>query len=336
MILLIYGDDTFRAQERVNEMRDAFRNKFDVTGMNLSQFPADDQTKILPEEVFGAVCSMPFLSAKRMVVVRDLLMSVRKDTEKAWAEGFKRVPESTILLLWETDEPKATEKTGLFKQLKDMAEAHLYSYPQLAGAALTKWIGDRAKMHGAGIAPDAVRELIERVGPDLWQMNSEIGKLAAYAIPALSSLPKGSVGAVIKAAMVRDLVRPAFEGQIFGLIDAISRREPREALRLLENERQAGANNHYLLSMLMRQVRLLLAARSLLDEQPRITTGEAAEALGAHAFVAGKVLAQARAFSFADLRGTHDLLYRYDVGLKSGRIDVGLATDLVVVDLLKT
>lgn len=325
MILVIYGDDSFRVQERVQAMREAFLKKHDPSGINLSVFPAEGQSAVVPGEALQAACSLPFLAPKRMVIVRGAIAGMKKDPEKLWLEGVKRVPESTILIFWETAEPAAVEKTALFKQLNGAADVHLYPYPQLDGSALAKWIAERAGLFGASIAPEAVRALMERVGADLWQLNGELGKLAGLA----GTNP-------ITAVMVRDLVRASFEGQIFELIDSISKREPREALRLLEQERQAGSDDFYLLSMLARQVRLLLGARALLDENPRASGAEAAAALGAHAFVAGKVLAQARSFTMEDLRRTHALLYAYDAGLKSGKIGAELAVDLVTLDLLRT
>ncbi len=324
MVIVVYGDDGFRVRERVREMREAFVKKFDPTGLNVSVFPADDQAAVTPGAVLQAAGSLPFLAPKRLVIVREAIAGLRKEAERAWIDGVGRVPDSSILIFWETADAGAVEKSALFKRLKETADMHVYPFPTLQGAALAEWIAQRAGLHGAKIEPDAVRALMERVGSDLWQLDGELGKLAGFA-----------VGAPITAAMVRELVRASFEGQIFALVDAISRREPHEALKLLEQERQAGSDDFYLLSMLARQVRLLIGVRALLDERGRATPAEAAEALGCAPFVAGKALAQARGFTIDDLHRTHDLLYAYDVALKSGRLDAALAVDLVALDLLR-
>jgi len=159
---------------------------------------------------------------------------------------------------------------------------------------------------------------------DVWQMDSEIQKLVAYA-----------QGEQITSKMVEDLVHANFEGKIFDLIDAISQQKSKRAIQLLKEERLSGANDHYLLTMLGRQVRILLGARSLLDEDPRATKQELAQAMKVHPFVAQKALHQAKGFTMEKLKRAHSQLFTYDIHLKTGRIQPDLAVDLTTVELMK-
>lgn len=319
MILCVYGD-AFRVRERVKELKDAFRAKHDPTGLNFTQFPSDGQ-KVNPSEVLQSALASPFLGARRMVIVRDAVAGAKKEAEKSWA-GAERVPESTVLVFVDAADTAAVEKTALFKILSTFG-AKMEPLTSPSGAELAKWIIRRAVALGVGISADAAQELALRTGGDLWQTDAELNKLAAFA---------GS--ATITSLMVTEMVRPAFEGQMFALMDAVSQKRTREALRMLEEERQAGSADFYLLSMLQRQIRLLFSARLLLDDDPRATSPQAAEVLGAAPFVAGKVLSQARGFSSQTLREAHTLTYSFDVGSKSGRIDAGLAVDLLFAKLL--
>lgn len=319
MILCVYGD-AFRVRERVKELKDAFRAKHDPTGLNFTQFPADGQ-KPNPSEALQSALASPFLGARRMVVVRDALAGSKKEAEKAWA-GAERVPESTVLVFADPADPAAVEKTALFKALQGFG-AKMEPLPSPSGAELAKWLVRRASVLSVGISADAAQDLALRTGTDLWQADTELQKLAAYA------------GArTITSAMVADMVRPAFEGQMFALMDMVSQKRSREALRMLEEERQAGSADFYLLSMLQRQVRLLFSARLLLDDDPRASGPQAAETLGAAPFVAGKVLSQARGFTTQTLREAQALAYAFDVGAKSGRVEAGLAVDLLFAKLL--
>lgn len=323
MHIFVYGDDGFRVQEKVRQLTKAFREKFDQTGLNLVEFPGKKKVVELGE-VMGAVHSLPFLGQKRMVVIRDLIDSTKKPEMGVWVDGFKRVPESTIVVFWESTEPKALEKKPLFKELAVLAEVHKYVFPQLLGAELTRWAETRLKEHGGTIEASALRALVERVGGDLWQMDNEIGKLVAYAS-----------GKPITTVMVDELVHASFEGKIFQLIDAVSQRRPADAIRLLQEERWSGANDHYLLTMLGRQVRILLGARAMLDENPRASSQELADTLMIHPFVAQKALTQARGFTLEHLKAVHDLLFEFDVAMKSGGIDADLAVDLTTVKLAR-
>ncbi|TAK04245.1 DNA polymerase III subunit delta [Patescibacteria group bacterium] len=316
MLIIVYGDDSFRVQEKVRQLTDAFKKKFDPTGMNLASFGE----KADVGEVMQAVRSMPFMGEKRMVVIRDLVSKSKKGDEDAWV-GLKATPDSTIVVLWESDDAKALEKKALFKSLKDAAELHLYPFPVLEGPALTKWITERITSQGGKIAPAAATEIASRVSGDLWQADGEIRKLTAFAS-----------GREITADDVRELVRPSFEGEIFAFIDAVSQRNGKEAFRLLAQERSAGSEDHYLLAMLARQVRILLGVRAMMDEDVRVAKDAIATELALHPFVAQKAMAAARRFTLSELMAAHDALFEREVGVKSG-MDPETAVDLMTVQM---
>jgi len=323
MLILVYGDDSFRVQEKVKELQAAFQKKFDPTGLNFATFQADAK----PGEILQAVGSLPFMSQKRMVVIRDLISTTKKDGEGTWS-SLAKTPESSIVVLWETAEPKAIEKKSFFQTVKNGADVHAYPFPVLDGSVLIRWMTDRVKLRGGTIAADAARELCDRVGGDLWQMDNEIAKLISYAW-------RGSGTPPITKEMIEELVRASFEGEIFALIDAVSRKQAAQAVKLLRQERWSGASDFSIFGMLARQVRILIGARALLDEDPRVSPQRFADEMGVHPFVAQKALDQARKFSLDDLRATHDLMFKYDAGMKSGYIDAEMAVDLVVAALVR-
>ena len=324
MTIFVYGDDTFRVAEKVAEMKAAFLKKFDPTGLNLSVFPKEGTEEIKKEDLQQAIRSTPFLSTRRMVIIQDLVSETTKAEEGDWAEILEKTPDFTIVLLWERTEPKMLEKKALFKRLKGASDVHYYPFPSLEGAELSNWILARIKALGGLILPAALQMLMGRVGSDLWQMHGEIQKLVAFAN-----------GVSITEKMVEQLVRASFEGEIFVLIDAVSRKRPAEALKLLEQERLSGANEFYLLTMLARQVRILLGIRALLDQDSRISAQEVAAALELHPFVVGKALVQARGFTSEALKEVHHLLFQFDRNAKTSRMDAGLAVDFVTIELSK-
>ncbi len=78
----------------------------------------------------------------------------------------------------------------------------------------------------------------------------------------------------------------------------------------------------------MRQYRLLLLAREMLGE--RASEADIAAALNMKPYSAGKICAQARHFSLADLEGIYRRLLDYDVEIKTGRIEATVALDTLV------
>ncbi len=319
MLIFVYGEDSFRAQEKVQVMKDTFALKFDSSGMNLAEFASN----VSYGEAMQSIKSPPFLGEKRMVVIKDLLCGLKADGLKQWQEGLSSVPDSTIVILWESMEPGKLEKNKLFKAFKNEAKVHTYPFPVLIGSELSKWVTTRAQELGASFDRAALTSLVERVGSDLWQMNNEVLKLVAYA-----------GGEIITREMVDSMVRASFEDQIFQLVDAVAQKKTTEAIRLLDEERMSGASDHYIFSMLLRQVRILLGVRSMIDTNPRVGKQEVASALKLHPFVAQKSLGQAKQFKLDDLNNTFDLLFALDHGSKTGKVDVEMAVDLVVARML--
>lgn len=323
MIILVYGDDSFRVQEKVTELKTAFSKKFDLSGYNLTLFPDPKTGKNDPVEAIRSAQASPFLAEKRMVVARDLVASSKKEKNE-WLENLNKIPASTIFVLWETLEPKELEKKPLFKKLKDLAEVHFYPFPKLEGTALSKWVTGRIAERGGTATPEALRALLERASDNLWQLDGEIQKLVAYA----DSEP-------ITEEMVKKLVRATFDSQIFALMDALSARRSSEVIKLLEEERASGATDGYIFSMLLRQIRILLGTRLILEHNPRATKDQIATELDIHPFVASKALPQAKAFLVNHLKQIYELLYQLDLGTKSGKYPDKLAVDLAVVGLLR-
>lgn len=321
MLIFIYGDDSFRVREKVREMRARFTEKFDPTGMNLAEFSEKPQIGA----VMQSVQSPAFLGEKRMTIIRDLLVATKKADAKDWVEGFEKTPTANIVIFWETGEPKKVEAGEIFKAFKKSADVHLYPFPELTSNELNRWILDRAKSYKMVFEPAALSELALRVGPDLWRMDNELQKLQALTLDMNTSISK---------AIVADNIHATFEDKIFDFVDAVSRKDMKSAIRLLEEERLAGAADHQLLAMLTRQVRILLGARAMIEENPRTTKDELASAMTIHPFVAQKSLQQAKSFTLQQLKSAHNALYSYDLGLKTGKIDAGLAVDLTVANFL--
>jgi len=322
MVILVYGDDSFRVQEKVVELRTAFTKKFDPTGLNLAVFPDAKTGKMDPAEAIRSAMSFPFLAERRMVITKDMIANSKKDTD--WVDNLDKVPTSTILILWETLEPKELEKKPLFKKLQKISEIHFYPFPKLEGVNLSKWASQRIVSYNGTIAPEALRALVERAGEDLWQLDGEIQKLIAYVD-----------GQQITKDIVDKMVKASFDSNIFALMDAISGHQAAQVLKLLEEERASGAADGYIFSMLLRQIRILLSVRLCMDENPRANQNEISGILDLHPFVVGKAIQQARNLTTDKLRHVHDLLYTFDTGMKSGRYTDKISVDLAVVELLK-
>lgn len=318
MIIVVYGDD-FRTREKVHELREAFEKKIDPTGLNLSVY-TDSSLRTMPGDMIQAATSFPFLAPKRFVLVRDVLGNAKKDEAELWETAFPRIPDTTILVFWETGNPETLLKKPILASLKQEKDVHVYPLPGLEGRELDNWIAERLRTRKTEPVKELTRLIAERTGGNLWE--------AAQAIDVLSSYGNGKP---VSIEVAEKLVRPSpGEGAIFALMDAFAARSSADAMKKLIEERFAGTDDFQLFAMIARQVRLLLGAHSLLEEHPHASQGEAAQALGVSPFPASKALQQAKKFTKEELIHIHDLLFRLDLEMKSGGADAELSVDLLL------
>ena len=322
MLIFVYGDDGARVTEKVREMRARFLDKFDASGMNLVEFPVAGSSDLPFGEIIQAIQSAPFLSEKRMVIVRGLLDGTKKPEQQKWIDALHHVPASTIVILAEDMEAKNVEKHGIFVAVKDVAEMHKYAQEKLTGVALTKWITDRAAALGATVDGRTADLLVARVGDDVWRLGGEVDKLAAYANGAIT------------VEMIDLLVTRDSGSNIFGLVDAVAGRDVKTALRLLGDERGAGSADLYIMAMLARQLRLLLQVKHLVAERENVDKDTVAKALALHPFVAQKTLAQAGKYTLPSLVDLHTMITQFDRDAKRGKVDPTVAIDRLVAEMV--
>jgi DNA polymerase-3 subunit delta len=119
---------------------------------------------------------------------------------------------------------------------------------------------------------------------------------------------------------------------VFDFVDALSSGNGKSAQhllhRLLETE-----DLFALWGMVVRQFRLLIQAREILDG--RGNKDDVARALGVHPFVAEKTTGQAARFSIESLESIYRKLLKIDEGVKTSQLTLELALDMLVVELTR-
>lgn len=176
---------------------------------------------------------------------------------------------------------------------------------------LLAFVRREAKRIGAKIESEAAETLVERVGPQLLRLRSEIEKAALLA-GAGQSITRAHVG-----VGVADLA----EEPIWDLTDAIGEGRSADAVRVLANLLAAGAAPPVVLGALASQLRKLLRAR---------TGGK----LAGHPFAVRKLESHARRFPAARLLAGLHAIHETDEALKGqGALAPDLALERLVLNL---
>lgn len=319
MIIFLYGPDTFRSRNKLNEFKNKFIKEIDGSGLNIQIL---NGAQLEFNALKNAVLAAPFLVKKRMVIVEGLLQNSLDDSWQKNTMELLQDPKTndTIVIFWEGAIPAAKSRTKLFTFLKK--QKYAYAFDALKPEQLGVWYNKLLADCAATMEPRALKRLMHIVGNDLWLAKTEIEKLSAYC-----------KGKTITLADVEELSTDRLEDNIFAVTDSIGQKDFTSALRLIEQQIKLGTKEIELLGKFRWQLRNLLLAKGLLEERGRsITSWQLAEALGFHPYVAKKVMAQARNFQLGQLKRLYARLYDIDYKLKTGQTMPALLLELFCVN----
>ncbi|TFG45644.1 MAG: DNA polymerase III subunit delta, partial [Dehalococcoidia bacterium] len=186
---------------------------------------------------------------------------------------------------------------------------------------LKEWIGRRVMDAKGHITPPAINLLVQYIGADLWTAAAEVEKLTLYA----GDRP-------ITEADVKALVGNAQEASIFSLVDGIFEQRLKDATEALESLKSGGVSSGYILSMIARQLRLVIQLKDLKNRGGK--DFDIRQRLGlTNDFVWRKTLDQVGRFPIARFKDIYRRLLEADVAIKTGRLDDVTAIDLLVAEL---
>ena len=309
-ILLLHGNDAVAIRERLQ----ALQARLDPSSvdMNLSRL---DGRGLSLDDLNTAVNAMPFLSPLRLVILTNPGAVPREKL----TDLLDKAPETTLLAMVAEEALKAGHWLVKWTaQAGPRAEVRLYAMPRLW--ELPAWIVKEAIKQGGQIEQSAAARLAEMVGEDTRIAAQEITKLLTYANYA-RAVTLEDVGRVSAASA---------GGNIFALVDALGNKNGKAAQQVLHHLLEEG-DPFDLWFMVIRQFRLLLLAREIIDRRGRVA--DIQKALGLHDFVAKKVSGQAQNFTLPALEAIYRQLLDIDEGIKTGQLTIELALDLLVVEL---
>jgi DNA polymerase III subunit delta len=317
-IYLLYGNDEFAIARKLKDFESDFSDPT-TADMNIARLDARSMSE---DELGNALNAMPFLAKRRLVLLTNLSSKYNNPQARKKFLGFiENTSETARLVLYESVEPKEAEKHWLVKwaeKNEKSVQTRAFMLPRLRDMA--GWIINETKNQDGKIEPRAADMLKEMTGVDTRQAGMEIAKLLAYVNWARP----------INSQDVEAVCVVTSEQSVFDFVDALANGNGKSAQhllhRLLETEEEFS-----LWGMVVRQFRLLIQAREILDG--RGNKDDVARALGIHPFVAEKAAQQAARFSIESLETIYHQLLSIDERVKTSQVTLDLAMDTLVVEL---
>lgn len=313
MIFFYYGENSWLARQKIRAIKKKFQTEIDKSGHNILNI---DGENIGANDFFEAVSTGGFLASKKLIVVKNIFDNKKL---KLWQDALlnflsqqKDSPEENYVIFWQTEKPDV--RTKLYKALKKFR--FVEEFKNYNNNELVTWLKKQAQARNKKIDTETANLLISYVGSDLWPLSQEIEKLINFCSDNITSED------------VKNIVVAKIDDNIFALVDALGQQNKALALKLLEDKFDNGTNAQYILSMVVRQYRLLIKAKAL-SKQANYA-GALAQALKLSPWLAEKAFTQSQLYSMEQLKIIYSELLELDQQLKSsGASDKLLFTKLV-------
>jgi DNA polymerase III delta subunit len=348
MIIFIYGQDSFSGQEKVRELKQKFLTEIDVHGNSLVF--ADGMTLTLAK-LNELIATDSLFVKKRMLIVENIFVNKDKELFAPLVKYLQEKAESSTIMIFvdyniirQEQKGKVSilqrDATGNEKALnKEQKELYNFLSKQkfvqhfgpLPGPELTTWVKNHCQRQNAKITYQAIQLLISLTGDNLWMLNNEIEKLVHY---KFGQRPK-EIGeddpVIIEPGDVDSMVNGDLDENIFALTDALGSKNKAQAVKLLSEQIRSGMVDYYLISMLIRQFKILLQVRQCIDNG--MTSRQITDELPHHPYVVRKSIDQARNFKLQSLKVIFAALVKVDYNLKNSKLPAETMLDLLVAKM---
>ena len=309
-LFLLYGQEQYLLEKNMEKIIQTYLQQEEMD-LNLEVLES------LPKDIFELLnkCeTLPFMAEYRVVVLKNTGIFESKDKAalELLTEKIAKLPESTVLIIWEA---MVDKRKKLFKLFQDRGCAAEQNY--LNEEQLIQFLGKWFYRYRLRIKASAVKLLLQRAGMELSSLLNECEKLAALAEE------------VVTDEMVTAIVPERLESKVFQLTDALGRKDRQAAMENYQVMLQNRESVTGILFMIGRQIRQISQTKILLEK--RTPAAEIAKLLGVQPFVLNKLTAQAKLFRMEELSRLLRELVQLEWDYKSGRADLETGIALLIV-----
>lgn len=319
-LYFMYGTQSFFMEDLVQSVIKHTVGAQDDT--NIITFSLQDtllDTAIEEAETF------PFFGGKKVVIIKDFSLVTSQKQEGKLDHDLGRLaqyieqPSPNAVLVLLSPYEKLDERKKITKALKK--NATVVDCSPFDEQTTRKWLEEQARAKGFTFSKDGKERLLERVGPQLLMLLSEMDKLALYV---------GENGTV-NAEVVDLLVARSLEQDVFALIDFAVKQRLDHALLIYHDLLKQKEEPLKLLALIARQLRIYYQVKEL--SRRSYSQKEMAVQLKIHPYVAKLASQQVDRFGDQQLLSLLEAAADTDYAIKTGKMNKELAVELLLMKL---
>jgi len=271
-------------------------------------------------EVVSLAETHPFMSEKRLIVVKDIDRFVESELKEI-IEYLKKSASFTCLVLVSEKVKREELDKAIYKTISSLCETVMFW--RLFDSEIPTWI--EHKMYGAGkaISREAAHYLFGEVGNNLLDLSGEIEKLLIYTADRKQ----------VTLDDVERLIGRSKSESIFDLLRAITQKNLKQSLEILSKLAETGEKPAGILARIAKRLRQIVVAKELLDQ--KMPPAKIIEEVGLHPFFDKDFVSQIQHFNREELWNSfHDIL-QADWEIKVGKKPANLVLELLILNLCR-
>jgi len=315
-VYLFMGEESYLVDRCLKEIKKSLA----VDDLNMEIFYSPDSQA---EDILNSLCTLPFLSKRRMIVVKDVNKMKVVDAEKLTVYLSNIVETSCFVLLY-----SANLRREAFAGRREFMNKCIASENCICvdcrkqyESEIREFIKSEFERRGKIVSDDVILRVLDVNNPDLLDISNEIEKLSLF------------VGKDKKDVNRDDLEKVSGytkEANIYTLVSYLKERDLKKSMFVLERLLKEGEEPLTVLSAVSSSVRKMISAKSAIEEQ-KISVDKAAFKLRIPNFSARFFFSNLKKHSAERLKKSLKIILKADAAIKTGNTDALSALDRVVL-----
>lgn len=319
MIYLVFGEQELMVNKLVDKL--AKETLGEIDDFNLVVF---DGYKTPLYEIVNDAYTLPFMSDKKVVVVKNSYFLTSENPKVSFEQSFNELEEyletqnEGVTVIFSVISGKLDDRKSLVKKVKEKAKA--YALDNVNKKDLPRVVRQMFEKRELSITNDGLNEFINRCGDNMYLISNEIEKLSCYK----------------KDLDLKDIILMTpkkIEDNVFEMIDSIFKKREDEVFRIYYDLKSNNSEPITLISLVASQVRFLYQVMVLKDKG--YSESNIANELSCHPYRVKVALEKVYRLKKIDLTSLLEELSDLDIKIKSGEIDRFVGFELFLLNACK-
>ncbi|MFH1547493.1 MAG: DNA polymerase III subunit delta [bacterium] len=312
MIFLFHGKNNYLSFKEAKSLLEKIIEKRSKQDKSIETISID--ASISPfEQIVNEVETPSFFNNHKVIFLKRPSENNEKEKMSNWILDMvknKNQRKGIDIVIWENKKVRSNSKL-----IKEMGK-NSWESPELKPRSFTRWARDEVKRKNINIENNALDLLSQRVNYEPERFHHELDKIKLLGKKKTTEKD------------IEKISPDTLEKSVWDFVDSLNSNKKGKSSELLNELLQQGNDPYYLLSMISRNIRILLLTK-LLDEKG-LDSSDIAKEIGTHPFVISKIKSKAKNMDIKRIKKIYEKLASIDYTTKTGQIDIELALNLLI------